>query len=140
MPGHVDPTPDQAATLAAAAAENTEPVFMLNLLKFKERADAVDGAEGVSGAEAYGRYAAAIAPCLAAVGGEIAWSGACGSAVIGPDDPEWDVVALVRYPSRQNFLDMVADERFQAAHHLRTAALADSRLVPCQAATVAELA
>lgn len=137
MPEYVDPSADQVRTLAAAAAENSEPIFMLNLLRFKEQADG--SAEGMTGAEAYGRYAAAVAPCLAAVGGELTWSGACSDAVIGPDEAEWDVVALVRYPSRQAFLDMLADEAFQAAHFDRTAALADSRLVPCQAATVAQL-
>jgi uncharacterized protein (DUF1330 family) len=140
MPEYTDPSPDQAHTLAAAAAENTEPVFMLNLLKFKETADGIDAGDGISGAEAYGRYASAIAPCLAAVGGEIVWSGACSEAVIGPEDKEWDVVAVVRYPSRANFLEMIADETYQAGHRHRSAGLADSRLVPCQGAGVAELA
>jgi uncharacterized protein (DUF1330 family) len=140
MPSHVDPTRDQAHAFSAAAEEDTAPVFMLNLLRFKERADGVDAADGISGAEAYGRYAEAVAPYLAGVGGEIVWSGACNGAVVGPDEPEWDVVAIVRYPSRQRFLEMTSNEGYLAIHGHRAAALADSRLIPCQAATAAALA
>lgn len=124
---HIDPTPEQAAAFAASAAPG--PVFMLNLLRFKERADGVDA--GLTGAEAYGRYSAAVAAHLQRVGGEIVWAGGCDSALIGPGEREWDVAAVVRYPSRQAFLDMVGDPGYlrEAAH--RSAALADSRLIPC---------
>ena len=140
MAGYIDPSQDQLQTLAAAAAEDTEPVFMLNLLKFKERADGIDAADEISGAEAYGRYAEAVAPHLARVGGEIVWSGVCTGSLIGPESGEWDIVAVVRYPSRQKFIEMASDADYLAIAGHRSAALADSRLVPCQAATVAELA
>lgn len=132
MPAFIDPTGPQVQALAGAAAGSDEPVFMLNLLRFKEQAE-----DGTTGAETYGRYAMAAAPCLAAVGGEIVWSGACSEAVIGPGDPEWDVVAVVRYPSRQAFLDMLANPEYQQAHPIRSSALSDSRLVPCQQAGLA---
>jgi uncharacterized protein (DUF1330 family) len=130
MPSHVDPTRAQAEAFAATAAAQAEPVFMLNLLRF------VEG----GGAETYARYAAAIAPCLAAVGGEVTWSGTCAGSVIGPDEAEWDVVAIVRYPTHQAFVDMISSEEFARHHPLRTAALADSRLIPCAEATAASLA
>lgn len=139
MPGFIDPTQDQVQELATAAAQDGEPVFMLNLLKFKERADGIDADDNISGAEAYGRYAEAVAPHLARVGGQIVWSGVCTGTLIGPAG-EWDVVVVVRYPSRQKFIEMTSDEDYLAIHHHRSAALADSRLVPCQAATVAEIA
>ena len=106
---------------------------MLNLLRFRDRAAAVDGTEGLTGREGYERYAAGVASHLAAAGGRILNAGECVEVVIGPED-EWDVVALVEYPSRRAFLTMVADPAYQATAVWRTAALADSRLILCTAA------
>ena len=129
---HIDPSPDQIAGFTASA-QSDEPVFMLNLLRFKERADGIDEADGISGLEAYGRYAARVPEHLARVGGEIVWGGACDRALIGPDEPRWDAAVVVRYPSRAAFLEMVGDADYQDAARHRTAGLADSRLVPCGA-------
>ncbi|MCW2968077.1 MAG: hypothetical protein JWM71_1849 [Solirubrobacteraceae bacterium] len=107
---------------------------MLNLLRFREVAD--DG-EGGTGVDAYARYSEAAQSHLSRVGGEIVWAGGCSDALIGPTDREWDVVALVRYPSRSAFLEMVSDADYLAATHHRTGALADSRLIPCAAALAA---
>jgi uncharacterized protein (DUF1330 family) len=129
-PIHVDPTREQAEAFAASAATEW-PVFMLNLLRFKDEADGVAASEGISGAEAYARYAGATEEHLARVGAEIVWAGACGEGLIGPETPEWDVAALVRYPSRRAFLEMVGDPEYLETSKLRTAAIADSRLIPC---------
>ena len=132
---HVDPTQEQVqAFTESAAAEG--PVFMLNLLRFKDRADGPLESEGISGAEAYARYAAAIQPDLERVGGEVVWAGPCDTALIGPADGEWDVAAVVRYPSRSAFLEMVADPDYLEKSRIRTAALADSRLLPCTEAAI----
>ncbi len=53
--------------------------------------------------------------------------GRAGVTVIG--DEEWDVILLVRYPTRRQFVDMVNDPDYQAIAPIRSAALADSRLV-----------
>jgi uncharacterized protein (DUF1330 family) len=130
---HIDPTHDQAAAFQGDA-DNGEPVFMLNLLRFKEHADGVDAADGISGAEAYGRYAANTGKHLARVGGRIVWAGGCHEALIGPGGREWDVAAVVRYPSRTAFLQMVSDPDYLAGTVHRTAGLAESRLIPCSEA------
>jgi uncharacterized protein (DUF1330 family) len=133
---HIDPTPEQAQAFSAAPG-GTEPVFMLNLLRFKERADGIDAADGISGLEAYQRYAAATAGHLERVGGEVLWAGSCDPALIGPSDIEWDVAAVVRYPSRDAFLKMVTDPDYLATTAHRSAALVDSRLIPCAASPFA---
>ena len=54
----LDPLPEQVKAFLANHPDG-EPVFMLNLLKFKKRATYHDG-EDISGAEAYGRYGEAF--------------------------------------------------------------------------------
>jgi uncharacterized protein (DUF1330 family) len=122
----VDPTPEQARAFAESAS-NPEPVFMLNLLRFK---DVVEAAEE-TGLEAYARYAVLTQPHLERVGGEVVWAAECDEALIGPSEREWDVAAVVRYPSRAKFLEMIGDPDYQETSRIRTAALADARLIPC---------
>jgi uncharacterized protein (DUF1330 family) len=129
---HVEPTAEQLEEFMKAAGDPA-PVFMLNLLRFKERADGIDEADGISGTGAYARYAAATVEHLQRVGGEVVWAGSCGEALIGPPG-EWDAAAVVRYPSRAAFLEMVSDPAYLEIAKHRTAGLADSRLVPCDQA------
>lgn len=121
----IEPSPQQITRLAEADLEG--PIVMLNLLRFKE-----SGADGGSGEEAYRRYGEAIADNLARVGGSILHLARCTNTVIGPDGEHWDLLALVRYPSRAAFVEMVSDPDFQAKHAYRTAALSDSRLICAQ--------
>jgi uncharacterized protein (DUF1330 family) len=101
-----------------ARLEEAGPIVMLNLLAFKP-----DG-----GKERYMEYGAAVAPLLEKAGGRIAFAGAASPALIGTGS--WDLVALVEYPSRQAFLDMIASPEYQAIAHLRTEALARGELHP----------
>lgn len=115
----VDPTPDQIRALAAEARTATGPVVMVNLLRFA----------GEEGRASYRAYAEQALPLLHRAGASVVYAGEAAAAVIGPD-PWWHEVLLVRYPSRQAFLDAVMDPEYQAFTHLRTAALEDARLVP----------
>jgi len=122
-------TPTQSQIERLAADDSDEPVVMLNLLRFKERADGID--EGVSGREAYDRYGAATAPFLAAVGGRLLSAVEASEVVIGPEEGEWDMALLVEYPSRKRFLEMASNPDYLAVHAHREAALEDSRLIAC---------
>jgi uncharacterized protein (DUF1330 family) len=121
----IDPGTEQVRRLVSST--DPGPIVMVNLLRFKERADGVD--EGLSGAEAYARYAEGVAPHLERVGGRLLEAVACEEGVIGPEQAEWDMVALVAYPSREAFLTMTADPDYLEVHRHRVAALADSRLI-----------
>jgi uncharacterized protein (DUF1330 family) len=121
----IDPTPAQLQRLASAT--DSEPIVMVNLLRFRDRAAGDDA--GVSGFEAYARYAAAVAPLLERVGGRLLSAAACEESVIGPDESEWDLVALVEYPSRAAFLEMVTSPEYGEIAGHRADALADSRLI-----------
>jgi len=104
-------------TFAERAGDGT-PVVMLNLLAFEP-----DG-----GKERYMEYGAAVAPLLEKAGGRIVFAGAPALVLLGEDS--WDLVALVEYPSRQAFLDMVGSPEYQEIAHLRTEALSKGELHP----------
>ena len=129
------PTEQQVADLIASADDG--PVVMLNLLRFKERADGID--EGISGAEAYARYSAATEPFLRGVGGRLRAALQAQGTVIGPEGGEWDLILLVEYPSRAKFMEMASDPEYLKIHAHREAALADSRLIACSDLTEAAL-
>ena len=97
------------------------PVVMLNLLDFKP-----------GGAERYAEYGEAVAPLLERAGARVLQAGASAGALIGAG--RWDLVALVEYPTRQAFLDMIGSPEYQAIGHLRTEALARAELHPMDAA------
>lgn len=121
----IDPTPEQARALIESGDES--PIVMVNLVRFKEQATGID--EGMTGAEAYAIYGQSIAPYLAGVGGEVLVATRSVESVIGPEEPEWDMVLLVRYPSRKAFMAMVTDPGYQREHEHRAAGVAEARLI-----------
>jgi uncharacterized protein (DUF1330 family) len=127
----ITPTPTQLEQLLAADLDG--PVIMLNLLRFKDRADGID--EGITGAEAYRRYGEATAPFLQKVGGRLLLAVEAKTVLIGPEALEWDMALMVEYPSREKFLEMASDPDYLAIHEHRAAALSDSRLIACQGVT-----
>jgi uncharacterized protein (DUF1330 family) len=100
------------------------PVVMLNLLDFKP----------AGGAERYAEYADAVEPLLERAGAQILFVGQGNAALIGPT--KWDLVALVKYPTRRAFLDMIGSAEYQAIAPLRTEALERSELHPLEPAEV----
>jgi uncharacterized protein (DUF1330 family) len=113
------PTPDQIQTLMAGPADR--PVVMLNLLRFKARADAPD--EGIAGEEAYRRYAEPMRVFVESRGGRILWTGRVNSQVIDTGGEGFHLIALVEYPSRQAFLAIATDPHVQEIGVHRTAGL-----------------
>lgn len=119
----VFPGPEQAAAFFGGAEDG--PFVMVNLLKFKERADYPDGSEpDLTGREAYGRYGAGVQACLAAVGGKSLYAGAVTDLMLGEADELWDMVALAQYPSRAAMMAMVQSPEYQAIEKHRIAGLA----------------
>jgi uncharacterized protein (DUF1330 family) len=97
------PSGDQIQALLAGPRD--VPVVMLNLLRFKERADPPD--EGMTGEAAYHRYAERMIRIVEAAGGRVVWSGRVDSFVVGETAERFDAIALVEYPSRQKFVELV---------------------------------
>ena len=113
---------EQAAMLADS---DGEPIYMVNLLKYKDKAEFADGREtALSGKEAYDIYGAGVIETLAAVGGGIVFMGNVSGLLLGEVEELWDDVAIAMYPSRAAMLEMIASERYQEIHVHRDAGLA----------------
>ena len=101
------------------------PIFMVNLLKFKEKAEYEDGSEPeLSGRDAYLRYGAGVQACLAAIGGSARFTGLVTDLLLGEVEELWDMVAIAEYPSRAAMLQMVQSPEYQAITKHRDAGLA----------------
>lgn len=111
---------------ALRALPDDAPVTMLNLMRFRERS--LDG-KG-SGWDAYLRYSALTIKLIKARGGTIVWTGTAEAVALGEAERHrWDYVALVRYPSRAAFLDMMKSPEYAAANIERENGCADHVIV-----------
>jgi hypothetical protein len=130
---YLEPTQDDGRRFVQRAL--TGPVFMLNLLKFREIADysgnpQLAPAAPISGSQAFDRYVTHTLPFLRESGGEVLFFGEGGAFLIGPKDESWDRVLLIRQASVASFLSFASHAGYLAGLGHRTAALADSRLLP----------
>ena len=101
------------------------PIYMLNLLKFKEQAEYHDGRDtDLSGAEAYGIYATEVAEHLAKVGGALMLSARVERLMLGEVEELWDSVGIAMYPSRKAMMEMMSAPDYQASAVHRSAGLA----------------
>ena len=131
----IDPTADQVRTLRDQGPVG--PIVMVNLLKFRDRAAYPDGSgvEPCSGAEAYGRYQHAFTVTVGETSqASVLYEGPVDQVFIGDPaarEAQWDKVLIVRYPSRQHFLAMMANEEYRAALVHRYAGLERTVLLQC---------
>jgi uncharacterized protein (DUF1330 family) len=126
MSNYIDPERGQFEAFKALPRD--EPIMMLNLLRFRDKAAYDDGREA-TGAEAYAAYGRESAPVFDRVGGKIIWRGTPQVMLIGPEDKHWDLVFVARYPTAGAFLEMVTDPDYREAVKHRQAAVLDSRLI-----------
>lgn len=120
----MDPGAEQLAALAAAP--ETGPVVMLNLVRY--RAEATDGSG--SGKDAYIRYSQGFIPLLKRCGGTILWAGEVTGLAIGGAGDDWDYAVLVRYPSRAAFVETLTSPEYAAINGTRLAGLAKHVILP----------
>ncbi|SVA30375.1 uncharacterized protein METZ01_LOCUS83229 [marine metagenome] len=96
-----------------------KPIFMVNLLKFKEKAVYPDKREtDLTGEQAYAIYGQEIGKQLEKVGAKTVFSGKVSRLMLGKVEDLWDQVAIARYPNRKAMLDMLSDpEYIKSAQH-----------------------
>lgn len=109
------------AELDRYLAENPDgPVVMLNLLRFRPdggREKYLEYIDQFSSTGVQARYEV-----------EVLYVGAGGVALAAEPGQDWDMVALVRYPSRKTFVDMIQDPDYQRFEHLRAQSLVEAVL------------
>lgn len=115
--------PHQLEQMAQPGPEG--PVFMVNLLKFKERAEYADGREtDLTGRDAYQIYGAGVAELIPQFGGQIFFVADVTFLSLGQVEDLWDEVAIAAYPNRRALLKMSRSEEWRALAVHRQAGLA----------------
>ncbi len=101
-----------------------KPIYMVNLLKFKEKASYPDKREtNLTGEEAYAIYAKEVAGHLAKVGGKPVFGGEVERLMLGEVEDLWDKVAIAMYPSRKAMFQMINDPDYIISAQHRVAGL-----------------
>lgn len=102
-----------------------EPIHMVNLLKYKERAEYEDGREtDLTGYEAYQLYGQGVSELLKEYGGSLTFSGDITFLALGQVEDLWDQVAIATYPNRAALFAMSTSDEWRALSVHRTAGLA----------------
>ena len=121
---------------AADAIPADSPIFMLNMLRYREQADYGERTDVApcSGREAYFQhYVPAFNNVAASEGIEeikVFYLGAVLAHMVAPSEERWDDIVIVEYPNFAAFRRLTESPQYaaEAAHH-RTAALEDWRLI-----------
>ena len=101
------------------------PICMVNLLKFKEKAEYEDGRDtDLTGREAYALYEEGVKKLLQEIGGGVGFEGDVERLALGEVEELWDVVALAVWPSRGVMFDVMQSPDMQAISVHRSAGLA----------------
>ena len=100
-------------------------IHMVNLLKFKNKAEYNDGRQtDLTGEEAYRIYAKEVQEHLRKVGGKMIFSGEVSRLVLGEVEELWDWVAIAEYPNKKAMRSMIMDKEYQKSEEHRSAGLA----------------
>ena len=117
-------TPNQTQMNEFLEGDIDSPISMVNLLKFKEKAEYEDGRDTeMSGREAYQIYTIEVQEHLKKVGAEIVFGGVVSRLMLGEVEDLWDSVAIARYPSRKAMLEMMMSSEYQESEKHRSAGL-----------------
>ena len=123
MKNSVRPNDEQIAGFFEPGPDG--PIYMVNLLKFKDRAEYEDGRDTeLTGAQAYGIYGTEVSKLLTKFGGAAMFSASVQRLMLGEVEDLWDKVAIAMYPSRAAMMDMMRSEEMQEISVHRTAGLA----------------
>ena len=111
--------------LAEFALGDDDPILMVNLLKFKDKAEYEDGrATNLSGREAYEIYVTETREHLANVGAELILGGEVSGLLLGEVEELWDAFGVARYPSRKAMIAMARNPAYMESEKHRAAGLA----------------
>ena len=131
---HLRPNGAQMAGFADGASEG--PIYMLNLLKYRDRAEYADGRDTkLTGRQAYAVYTQGVRELLQEFGGSLTLKASVKRLTIGEVEELWDDVAIAMYPSRAAMLQMMQSEKMQDIGQHRAAGLDGQLNIECVDAT-----
>ena len=111
--------------LAEFALGDDDPILMVNLLKFKDKAEYEDGrATNLTGRGAYEIYVTETREHLANVGAELILGGEVNGLLLGEVEELWDAFGVARYPSRKAMIAMARNPAYIESEKHRAAGLA----------------
>lgn len=100
------------------------PIYMVNLLKFKDLAEYEDGREtSLTGRDAYMIYGRAVSQLLPKFGGKAVFGADVTFLTLGQVEELWDEVAIAMYPNRAALVTMSTSEEWREIAVHRTAGL-----------------
>lgn len=100
------------------------PIFMVNLLKFKDKAEYDDGRPcDLSGRDAYMIYGRAVTELLPKFGGRGIFAADVTFLTLGQVEELWDEVAIAMYPDRAAMVRMSLSEEWREIAVHRSAGL-----------------
>lgn len=136
---------EKAAIRSFFANDDGKPFYNLNLMLFADRAVYADGAVHhgvVTGADANDAYAKVVLPHLLRRGSYPMFTASKITGLLNENAPGADFfqeVAIVRYRSRRDMLDMILDPNFKAGSPHKFAALAKNVALPTRGGLVLDL-
>ena len=117
--------PNDAQMKGFTESDHGKAIYMVNLLKFKEKAEYSDGREtDLTGSEAYALYGVGVAKLITEFGGELVFMGGVERLMLGEVEELWDQVGIAKYPNRKAMLDMMTSPAYAEISPHRDAGLA----------------
>ena len=106
-------TPNEEQIKGFLEGDADTPIHMVNLLKFKDKAEYEDGREtDLTGEQAYEIYSTEVQAHIERVGGQLIFEGAVNRLMLGEVEDLWDKIAIVRYPGLMAMVEMTSDPAY----------------------------
>ena len=125
----------QKRILEFAMNDDGHSFYMVNLIRLREKSQ-YDESQPFSGTgiEANQRYGQAVIPLLLKRGSHPVFVTKVLQEIIvlGFDSPKWQQVAIVRYRSRRDLIEMATSEEFQNSAFHKWAAIESTLVIPTQ--------
>jgi hypothetical protein len=125
---------DYGRRLATMPPDDDGPIWMVNLMHYRDRADYGDGDDrGRSGREADDAYAPL--DVLMSIGAQVVFVADVEAQLLG-DEPRWDRVGIVRYATRRSFIEMQSRDDFRDRHVHKAAGMDTTIVMGCTPALI----
>jgi uncharacterized protein (DUF1330 family) len=120
---------DYIQRILATSPDDDGPVWMVNFMHYRAEAAYLDGSRGLTGRQADDLYAPL--EVLDDIGATIPFVGDV-VLQLDPNQPRWDRIGVVRYPTRASFLQMQTRPDFLELVVHKVAGMASTIVTGCQ--------